>query len=155
MSLADLDDVVRIENASFPAPWTRSMFTNEIMNPSSVSLVFRRGTALLGYRCHWVVVDEAHLMTIAVDPAYRNQGVGAFMMAHLEADCLAAGLSRIFLEVSKENPKARRLYRKHGFVTVGFRKNYYGLLVGDALVMEKVLTAKADSGSESKGAEMT
>lgn len=152
MGIADLEDVVRIEDASFAIPWTRTMFVDEILNGCSRSIVFRQGTTLVGYRCHWVVTDEAHLMTIAVHPGHRRKGLGEFIMAHLEADCLAAGLSRIILEVAKTNEDARRLYRKCGFETVGFRKNYYGTVDGDALIMEKVLpnadepASRSDSG---------
>lgn len=139
MTIEDLDAIMLIENASFPAPWTRTMFVNEIMNPNSVILVFRWEAKIVGYRCHWTVTDEAHLMTIAVHPAYRQRGLGKFMMEHLEAQCLKGGLRRIVLEVATKNEPAKRLYRRCGFRTIGFRKNYYGILGGDAFIMEKAL----------------
>ena len=134
-----LDEVITIEQVSFATPWSRQMFLGEMSNRASRQVVFKMGETLVGYLCFWEVLDEAHLMNIAVRPELRGRGFGRFMMAHLEAICLRDGIRRIILEVGRRNVAAKNLYRKCGFSTIGFRKNYYPSVPDDALVMEKWL----------------
>jgi len=139
MRLEDLDEVLYIEQASFPSPWSRNMFLEEMDNRNSRLVVFKMERLVIGYICFWVVLDEAHILNIAVHPEKKHQGVGLIMMAELEALCLKEGLKRIILEVARKNIAARGLYRKCGFRSVGFRKNYYSVTKDDALIMEKYL----------------
>ncbi|MBI4962087.1 MAG: ribosomal protein S18-alanine N-acetyltransferase [Desulfomonile tiedjei] len=139
MQVSDLDAVVAIEKVSFAAPWSRNMFLEEIANRAARLMVFKSEDTLVGYICFWEVLDEAHLMNVAVHPDYRGHGYGKFIMDQLEAMCLRDDLKRIILEVGRRNLPARRLYRKCGFSAIGFRKKYYSELQDDALVMEKWL----------------
>jgi len=142
MQASDLDAIMAIENASFAAPWSRSMFVEEMANRAAKVIVFKLGDILVGYVCFWEVLDEAHLMNIAVHPEYRGRGYGKLIMGQLEALCLRDNLRRIILEVGRRNLPARRLYRKCGFGAVGFRKKYYTEVQDDALIMEKWLGPK-------------
>lgn len=137
MESRHLEEVIAIERASFATPWSRDMFLGEMSNRVSRQIVFKTGETLVGYLCFWEVLDEAHLMNIAVRPELRGQGYGKYMMAHLEAICLRDDIRRIILEVGRRNVAAKNLYRKCGFSTIGFRKNYYPTVPDDALVMEK------------------
>ena len=141
MKASDLDAVMAIERASFAAPWSSKMFLEEMNNRAARVIVFKSGNALVGYVCFWEVLDEAHLMNVAVHQDYRGRGYGKFIMEHLEAMCLREGLRRIILEVGRRNLPARRLYRKCGFSAIGFRKKYYAEVQDDALIMEKWLGA--------------
>jgi ribosomal-protein-alanine N-acetyltransferase len=143
MEPADLEQVLKIENVSFPAPWTRTMFLEEMSNRSARLVVFITGNRIAGYLCFWEVLDEAHLMNIAVHPDWRGRGYGKYIMDRLEAICLKDRLKRIILDVGRRNLPARNLYRKCGFSSVGFRKNYYTSVKDDAIVMEKWLGSKA------------
>ncbi len=139
MKPEDLDSVLGIENASFPAPWSRNMFLEEMRQRHSRMTVFRSQGELVGYMCFWEVLDEAHLLNIAVHPQRRGHGVGKYMMDYLEKVSLQDGLKRIILEVARRNNAARDLYKKCGFSSIGFRKKYYAAVEDDALVMEKWL----------------
>jgi ribosomal-protein-alanine N-acetyltransferase len=139
MTPADLPEVLSIERASFPAPWTEDMFLREIANRTSRALVFKAGEKIVGYLCFWEVMDEAHVLTIAVRPQERGKGYGLAIMAHLEAMCLRDGLKKIILEVGRRNMPARGLYKKCGFNAIGFRRAYYAETKDDALVMERWL----------------
>jgi [ribosomal protein S18]-alanine N-acetyltransferase len=139
MQTADIDEVLVIEQASFAAPWTKELFANEIANRNSRILVYRSATMIVGYLCFWAVLDEAHLMNIAVRPELRGSGVGSLFMKHLEQISRAEGLNRIVLDVARGNTAARALYKKFGYSAVGFRKNYYPVTGDDAIVMEKWL----------------
>ncbi len=144
MQETDLDEVVAVEQASFAAPWTRKMFQDELANPQSRTIVFRREGVLVGYVCFWVVLDEIHIMNIAVKSDMRSQGYGAIMLTSTEPAWATQGVNKILLEVARKNRAAKRLYQKCGFVAVGFRRNYYNAEHDDAILMEKTLDA-ADS----------
>jgi len=139
MKITDLDEILEIERASFPAPWSRNMFVEEMSNRSARLVVFVDEERVVGYMCFWEIMDEAHLLTIAVHPQKRRRGYGKFMMDHLEQLCVKDGLKRIVLDVGRRNDPARNLYRKCGFISVGFRKDYYTVIGDDAIVMEKWL----------------
>jgi ribosomal-protein-alanine N-acetyltransferase len=139
MKASDIEEVLDIETVSFAAPWTRDMYIREISNPISRVFVFRLGDEIVGYLCFWMVLDEAHVLTIAVHPGRRRLGYGTLIMSHLETVCREYGLKRILLEVGRQNTRARSLYKKLGFKSIGFRKEYYAEEKDDALVMEKWL----------------
>jgi ribosomal-protein-alanine N-acetyltransferase len=105
-------------------------------------IVFKSGDTVVGYVCFWEVLDEAHLMNVAVHPDHRGRGHGQFILEQLEAMCLRDNLRRIILEVGRRNLPARRLYKKSGFSAIGFRKKYYSEVQDDALIMEKWLGPK-------------
>ena len=81
------------------------------------------------------IADEAEILTIAVLPPWRRQGLGERLLksalAHIETTTVAS----VFLEVAENNPAARHMYRKNGFVQVGRRSGYYNGV--DALVMQR------------------
>jgi [ribosomal protein S18]-alanine N-acetyltransferase len=139
-----LEEVIAIEKVSFSSPWSRDMFLGEMSNRVSRQIVFKSGETLVGYLCFWEVLDEAHLMNIAVHPERRGLGYAKYMMEHLEAICLREGIGRIILEVGRRNVAAKNLYRKCGFSSIGFRKNYYPTVPDDALVMEKWLGPRTE-----------
>ena len=92
-------------------------------------------TPVLGFVGVWMAVEEAHLVTIAVHPKYRGNGLGELLL--IGALDLAAGLraSTVFLEVRLSNDVAKRLYDKYGFVLSRVRKAYYSDNGEDALEM--------------------
>ncbi len=150
MRLEDLDEVLSIEKDSFPTPWSRNMFLEEMENRNSRLIVFKTDRSVVGYVCFWAVLDEAHLLNIAVHSSKRHQGFGRSMMAEIEALCIKEGLKRLILEVARKNVAARGLYRKCGFHSIGFRSNYYGATKDDALIMEKYLPSYEIDEGESQ-----
>jgi ribosomal-protein-alanine N-acetyltransferase len=141
MQLEDLEVVLTIEQSSFPTPWSRNMFIEEMENQNSRLVAFKIDGSIVGYVCFWAVLDEAHLLNIAVHPSRRHQGLGRLIMAEIENLCIKEELKRIILEVARRNTVARELYRKCGFHSIGFRKNYYTVTKDDALIMEKYLAS--------------
>lgn len=144
MQPSDLDSILAIEQVSFATPWSRESFVGEMSNRVSRQFVFKLGERLVGYLCFWEVLDEAHLMNIAVHPNYRGSGYGKHLMEHLEAVCLRDGIKRIILEVGRKNASAKRLYLQCGFSSIGFRKDYYPAVPDDGLVMEKWLGSASE-----------
>ncbi|CCG41568.1 GNAT family N-acetyltransferase [Magnetospirillum molischianum] len=81
--------------------------------------------------------DEAEILTLAVLPPWRCQGVGGRLLEAAMADSAAQGAATMFLEVADDNLAGQALYRRHGFAQVGRRKGYYGGV--DALTMRRTL----------------
>ncbi len=137
MTEDDLDDVLRIENLSFPQPWTRGMFESELHNPVSSAFVervaYKGEEVLAGYIVFWMVVGEAHIMNIAVAPELRGMGLAKRLLSFALNYMEQSGISSVFLEVRRSNTAARRLYEKFGFEEAFVRERYYG--DEDAIVM--------------------
>jgi [ribosomal protein S18]-alanine N-acetyltransferase len=153
MQPSDLEDVLTIERTSFASPWSRDMFFEEMKNRNARVVVFRLEGKIIGYTCFWVVLDEAHILNIAVHPEQRGRGYGKAIMAYLESVCRQEGLNRLLLDVGRRNAPARSLYKKFGFSSIGFRKQYYAEIKDDALVMEKWLGFGEEANRDSEKPE--
>lgn len=140
MVAGDLEELIVIERASFPNPWSCGQFESELKNPVSVALVARApyegGETLAGYIIYWTVHGEAHILNIAVNPLLRRKGVATFLLREAFARMRRNLVFEVFLEVRKSNAAARDLYRRFGFREAFERRNYYG--DEDAIVMTLV-----------------
>ncbi len=120
MTLADIDEVHAIERASFPVPWPSYAFRQELENNRMAHyLVARIGGDLVGYGGVWLMVDEAHVTSFAVLPAWRRHGIGGRLMLDLMELCADLGARVATLEVRLSNQAARLLYQRFGFRPVG------------------------------------
>jgi ribosomal-protein-alanine N-acetyltransferase len=136
MKMADLDDVMEIEQASFSLPWSRLMFERELAdNKHSHFMVARSGLDIVGYIGLWMVLEEAHIVTIAVRSDFRRKGIGSILMMMALSIAVRLGANRATLEVRVTNLPAQELYRKFGFITVAIRKSFYSDTGEDAYVM--------------------
>lgn len=136
MEEKDIDDVLRIEQASFTTPWTREAFQHEMtQNRFAVYVVLEEDGQVIGYCGSWVVVDEVHITNVAIHPDYRGQKLGEALMRNMIEVGIGLGAVSMTLEVRVSNHVAQSLYRKLGFQDGGIRKNYYTDLQEDALVM--------------------
>jgi ribosomal-protein-alanine N-acetyltransferase len=136
LELADLDEIERIEQASYPTPWSRSMFASELAKPSSLSLgaVDEEGK-LVGYLVLSRYVDAWHVMNVAVAPGRRRQGIASALLRRL-LDATHGDARRGYtLEVRVSNVGAIALYERFGFKPRGVRRGYYTDNREDALIM--------------------
>ena len=126
MDESDIDQILVIERASFPHPWLKQHFLDEINSPTAFPLTaFDHDGRVVGYICPMQVLDEGHILNVAVDPACRGMGVGRLLVQRVLDDCRAAGAAFVSLEVRVSNVAAINLYRQMGFSGVGRRKRYY------------------------------
>lgn len=144
MRLEDLPQVMAIDRQSFPQPWTEPSYRFELTeNRNAHFLVaFARSTPspqawwawlarrpaprqIVGYAGMWLVVDEAHINTIAVHPAWRRRGLGERLLQSMLAKARGLNALTATLEVRVSNLGAQKLYHKYGFEEVGRRRRYY------------------------------
>lgn len=136
MSETDLDGVLTIENVSFPRPWTRTHFLAEIEAVHSFPLVaLGPDSQIIGYVCPMLVLDEGHILDVAVDSHFRGKGIGKALVERVLMDCRERGAAFVSLEVRASNTPAIHLYQQLGFKETGRRKRYYEN-GEDALLME-------------------
>jgi ribosomal-protein-alanine N-acetyltransferase len=136
MTEADLDEVLDIERASFPTPWSRGNFEFELRdNPFAGNVVIRERDVLSGYACFWIVDTDLRLNNIAIAPASRGRGLGARLLEWVIQKAVAAECEEVTLEVRPSNAVARKLYETRGFLEVGRRRGYYQDTGEDAVLM--------------------
>jgi [ribosomal protein S18]-alanine N-acetyltransferase len=143
MSVQDMPAVLALERELFPEDaWTPEMFAGEFAQPDSRRryLVAEDGNALIGYAgMMFAGGPQADVVTLAVDPAFWGHGTGTALLCALVDEAAKRGCREVFLEVREDNPRARRLYLRHGFTEVGIRRGYYQPSGVDAVVMRKDL----------------
>lgn len=137
MRKEDLEQVSTMEAACFSMPWSKKSFEENLNRSDAVYVVARDGDKVLGYCGAYVILNEADINQVAVEPLHRKKGVGGKMLAALLEKLGKAGADAVTLEVRKSNEAAIALYESMGFVTEGIRKNFYEKPVEDALIMWK------------------
>ena len=137
MKEPDIDRVYEIECASFNKPWTRASFVSEVTNNICARyVVIVENGRVVGYGGMWLIIDEAHVNNIAVDPACRSRGYGRLLMKELMRVAYnALEICKMTLEVRVTNDEAIKLYTSMGFEVAGTRKGYYDDTGEDAYVM--------------------
>jgi ribosomal-protein-alanine N-acetyltransferase len=135
LQLRDLSPIEEIERASYPTPWSRSMFAGELAKPSSVCLGAFANDRLIGFLIVSRYVDAWHVMNVAVAPEHRRRGIAALLLGslfELTSDDDRRGYT---LEVRVSNAGAITLYERLGFESRGVRRGYYTDNREDALIM--------------------
>lgn len=137
MSLDDLPAVRRIEGDAFAVPWPKDAYRAEIEDNRVASYVVARDDdgAVLGFAGMWVIFDESHVTTVAVDKDCRGQHIGHRLVLALIDLAIERGARWMTLEVRPSNTLAIALYRKFGFRDVALRKRYYSDNGEDAVIM--------------------
>lgn len=137
MSREDLPQVLRIENANFPDPWSERIFLDSMALDFYIFLVaeVRETSAVAGYASLMDAAGEGNIMNIAVDEPFRRQGLGGMLLDELIRMGKMRNISAFTLEVRVSNAPAISLYEQKGFLTEGVRKGYYEHPREDALIM--------------------
>ncbi len=136
MSVNDIGEVRRIEISSFATQWPSDAFYNELHgNRSAHYFVGRLDGVIVAYGGIWAVMEDSHITTIAVEPAYRGRRYGELLLIRMIDEAIERGAAWMTLEVRESNTIAQQLYRKYGFTTVATRKGYYSDNNESALVM--------------------
>ena len=163
MSEGDINQIADIEGESFPTTWPRTAYRRELGNriarylvvvdrehtlvrrrvirPPFLRLLRRQDDTaevaeyIVGYVGTWLMVDEAHIVAIAVRESYRRRGLGELLLAEAVELAIANQQENVTLEVRRSNFAAQALYEKSRFLKVGVRKHYYSDNHEDAIIM--------------------
>jgi ribosomal-protein-alanine N-acetyltransferase len=136
---ADMDAILEIEHASFGKDaYDRNLFAEYLRKCGRLFLVAYRGARICGYQITCVRENRAELVSIAVVPEFRGQGVASVMLESTLRRLKRRKVTRLLLMVRVRNRAARRFYEKFGFEKLRTVKGYYqgG---GDGLLMERML----------------
>lgn len=136
MMVEDIPTVVDLDHISFSLPWPERSFRFELTdNPASRCWVADLDGKVVGMIVVWLIVDEAHVATIATHPDQRRQGIAKRLLAHALLEIMREGARSSFLEVRESNLAAQEMYRKFGYEVTGRRRRYYRDNDEDAILM--------------------
>ncbi|WP_313952014.1 ribosomal protein S18-alanine N-acetyltransferase [Accumulibacter sp.] len=136
----DIDEMLEVEQAIYPFPWTRGNFVDSIASGYS-AWGCRVAGELVGYFVLMLALDEAHLLNLSVAERHQGLGYGARLLRHAMRVARQGGAKTLLLEVRPSNRKGLVLYRHFGFQQIGARRGYYAAEAGreDALVLQHAL----------------
>jgi ribosomal-protein-alanine N-acetyltransferase len=135
MQLEDVERVAQLDELCFSSPWSLSAYITEMYNRSSYYIVAKKDGKIVGFAGEWLIMDEAHITTLGVDPELRGQKIGERLLVNLLTEALNRGARRATLEVRRSNSVAQHLYDKYCFHMVAVRRAYYTDNYEDAIVM--------------------
>jgi [ribosomal protein S18]-alanine N-acetyltransferase len=140
----DILYIYNIEKACFEKPWAYSMFEEEITdNDKARYFVIEYNSEIVGYSGYWKILEESHIMNIAIKPGHQGKGLGRLLLEYMIGAFEAEKVERATLEVGVGNNKAISLYLSAGFMIKGIRKKYYNGRE-DAYIMWKEMGVKND-----------
>ena len=145
MTLDDIPQVLKIDQLSFSLPWPEKSYHFELTeNPSTLAMVaeisLNHSTPLvIGMSVVWIILDEAHIATIAIHPSFRGHGYGKRLLAETLVQSTHRGAQMATLEVREGNTVAQQMYQEFGFTMVGRRLRYYHDNNEDAIMMTKAM----------------
>ena len=132
----DVNELLKLEVAQFPEPWTRGMLLDEIENVETRRYtVAVEAEVIVGYLGLMFVLDEVHVNTIGTLPGHEGRGIASALLEDGLEDSRSRSIKRATLEVAASNTRAQALYFRFGFKPVGVRRGYYERTGEDALVL--------------------
>ena len=136
MTLEDIPAVVALDSASFSLPWPERSFRFELTdNPASRCWLMELDGQVVGMIIAWLLLDEAHIATIATHPDHRRRGIAKELLTHALRYMSKEGADSSTLEVRENNLAAQEMYRMFGYEAAGRRKRYYKDTGEDAILM--------------------
>ncbi len=142
-TLRDAPRLAQLHGASFHRGWGETEFEGMIAERNTLVHRLRIGRKTVGFAVSRIGADEAEILSIAIDEAYRGRGLSRDLLITHLGHLAGRGVRRIFLEVEENNAPARRLYERAGFAVVGRRERYYRGAAGEqlnALLMRRDLS---------------
>lgn len=125
----DITAVNALEQAAYGDKWSHRDYNHELhRNALAHNCVLHLtfpSRSLVGHAGFWLLADELHISTIAVQPEWRGLGLGEWLLLHLIEQGQPMGATLATLEVRLSNQVAISLYQKYGFAEVGRRPRYY------------------------------
>ena len=138
-----LNSCIDLDQESLKGLWTKSQWERELTDPNRICLgiIELETKKLLALCSAWLIINELHITSIAVQPIHQRKGLGKFLMSDLIKRSSSLRTKQIHLEVRDTNKTAKAFYKSMGFKTIGIRSNFYkdG---SDALLLTKEINYK-------------
>ena len=131
----DVPDVACIERSSFSMPWSENLFYTEVYGRYSIARVAVIRDRIVGYIIARLILDEGHLLDLAVHAELRRRGIARMLLEDVIRGLKINSCKAFYLEVRASNSAARQFYEKGSFTVIGTRKNYYINPVEDASIL--------------------
>ena len=143
LGILHLNSCIELDQKSLKGLWTKSQWERELTDSKRVCIgvIDIETKKLLGLCSSWLILDELHITSIAVDPIHQRKGLGKFLLSDLIKRSSLLQTNRIYLEVKDTNEPAKAFYKAMGFINVGNRFNFYND-GSDALIFTKQLNKK-------------
>lgn len=134
-----VDELAQVHGSAFAAQqeqgWSRQAIL-DALNVEGTTLWVSRNGGVAGFAIFRQVLDEAELLTLAVNPVRQRSGIAGNLLSKAMAALKKTGCKRLFLEVREDNGPAKRLYDRCGFMKIATRKNYYNTIDGKTIDAE-------------------
>ena len=140
---AEADALAEVHARSFDHPWSAADFAVLLESPGAFALAARSEAEIHGFILARAITGEAEVLTLAVDPARRRQGIARALLEAATGAAATAGADVLFLEVAADNAAAIALYEAADFTQAGRRRGYYARPDGaaiDALVLRRAVS---------------
>ena len=124
IEIEDSKDCIYLDSRSLNL-WSQNQWENELINKHVHKLGIYSDELILGLCVFLIVVNEAELRYLSVDPSFRRKGLGSKLMNKFLEVCQKENITKVFLEVSTKNKEAISFYNSFGFETCNIRKKYY------------------------------
>ncbi len=129
----DINDIAKIENICFSAPWSEESIAQSLANPCSHFYIAYQDGKLAGYMGLQIFSGEGYVTNVATLPEFRRQGIAMALLS----EAMKNDMQFISLEVRESNAPAIRLYEKAGFQNMGIRPNFYSDPPENAIIMTR------------------
>ena len=143
LGILHLNSCLELDQKALKGLWNKSQWERELTDSKRVCIgvIDIETKKLLGLCSAWLILDELHITSIAVDPIHQRKGLGKFLLSDLIKRSSLLQTNRIYLEVKDTNEPAKAFYKAMGFLIVGNRINFYND-GSDALIFTKQLNKK-------------
>ena len=136
MRASDIEQVAQVERRCYNLTWNPNAYVTELGNTNAYYAVVKNSSGhIVGYGGIWVIIDELHVTTLAVDPSDRGKKLGERLLNSMMDEGIRRGATRATLEVRQSNKVAQSLYHKYGFLDVAQRRAYYSDNGENAIIM--------------------
>tara|TARA_B100001250_G_C19394393_1_gene611969 strand:- start:145 stop:600 length:456 start_codon:yes stop_codon:yes gene_type:complete len=127
LGIIHLKDCIDLDKKSLKGLWTKSQWEKELTDPKRICIGAKdlETKKLFGLCSAWLIIDELHITSIAVDPMHQRKGLGKSLLSELIIRSNSLRTNQIHLEVKDTNEPAKALYKSYGFKVTGYRSNFY------------------------------
>ena len=139
---AFLPQVLALEPLAYTHAWSPKLIEGEFAKEVSFRWGLLLHGQLVGYCFSYLVMDELHVLNLAIHPEWQGRGLGRLLLESVLERAVSRGAAYVTLEVRRSNLIAQSLYTSLGFTEAGVRKNYYRDNGEDALVLDRELAAR-------------